>query len=329
MNEFQEMPLNKAHLNERKAQKCLESGDWDGALKYYQLARDFISKAMETTSCVKSLQCLQLQYDYFLNHCGRQVELNRIEQEVIGTALNQNIAKEEFIEVQLNSQTLTDLKEKSKPDHNFSHEFTEREPDSLLQFLNGSPKEAVYNKHRKKYPKADVDRIEELKVQNEQLKRIVLDIQKDKERLEKENRSLRDDNEALLFEVKELNNKLDASQLMPEAVESNEVPHFVVEDYRYVEPSSILQEPCYFDFNEPLIQHQIRNAMLEDPKPVLKDVKNGDASCTIEAKDVSNRKDVTDASSHMNRKRTSTNLTSVRYEEMEESSINVATRSVQ
>ena len=53
--------------------------------------------------------------------------------EVIGTALNQNIAKEEFIEVQLNSQTLTDLKEKSKPDHNFSHEFTEREPDSLLQ----------------------------------------------------------------------------------------------------------------------------------------------------------------------------------------------------
>nr|CAB3260443.1 uncharacterized protein LOC100175435 [Phallusia mammillata] len=271
---FQTMPLNQAHLNERKAEKYIEKQKWDEASACFETASRCILKAMEKTSLPKVLQSLQLQFDNYI-HQKHIIEIKKSEL----SSQRSNTFDETEHHVSNNKKVLLDGKEEvcSLPtskilNYEILSDTNTREPDSLLQFLNPL---TTGKANQRKYPKAAPDRLEELQIQNQNLSCLVEKLMLKTEKLQMDNNDLLTKNflleEELLSLKAELKGlKCDQSQdgqhcsLMPNVFTDIDDTHH----------GKDFSEKGFFDFEDHLVQ-ELDIAMQEnDFKPAINENNN-------------------------------------------------------
>ena len=210
MNVFQNLPLNKAHLNERKAEQCLLENDKEGAAIHYELASNCINEAMKQKYAVNISFSLSLQNDNYIK-CKKKCEQNEKQ-------INFNDATKLPSTSNKNIGTLLDVADKDnhnkakdnlcKPTINIlCNGYHEQEPDSMLRAVH-TPVANIFEK-KPRHLKSDKDVIEELKTKNTALQSLV-----DKLSLEKEELKCKFDE--LKEENKELQKQLARFSILPE-----------------------------------------------------------------------------------------------------------------
>ncbi|XP_078481004.1 nuclear receptor-binding factor 2 [Ciona intestinalis] len=248
MNILRNAPLNQAHFHERKAERCLSEGRWDDAIEFYRTAFDFITEAMEKINSQPGLQSLQLQQDFYSRQ-SRVIEIKRNEQ-LLAPKFNEDQEKENEDSEEEEGEILTPVVKEVENDSalkTFVTSRCEREPDSLLQFLNPGLDSSSLN--QRKYPKRSKDVIEEQRVQIEHLKNLVQTLLEKQELLETEKQSLLERNSCLEIEVSNLKCNLEVGEDLS------------------LDTTETLPEQDFFSFGDPSkasITFQIKNAMLED-----------------------------------------------------------------
>ena len=205
MNVFENMPLNMAHMYERRAKFCLDNSDSNEAIKNYQEASNCIRKAIKQNYSMDCLPMLGLQNDKYI------CTIMRITNEMLKAGNN----KENDVPDDKNHLTIGEKSQGTKQSEVESRKLAYRcdeartlyvmdnkEPDSLLPFINPLLKEADHS--FRKHPKADKDIIEELKIQNSDLRSHVESLLLSQAKLQKENEMLRGKVNDLETELKRL-----------------------------------------------------------------------------------------------------------------------------
>ena len=199
MNVFEHKPVNEAHMLERKAKKCMQVNDYETASTFYQQASCCLSIAMEDKYSMNCYEILRLQYD---RYSGLILKCKKLLDEKPETA-----TEIKFQERTNNCESLRLVQVDScqdQDDHLHPVEINyalvpQREPDTLLQFLNPIP--TACNKSQK-LPKTKDDIIEELQTANKELKLEVTRLLKQQERLESENSQLHFEKKQLELQLK-------------------------------------------------------------------------------------------------------------------------------
>ena len=232
MNVFEHKPVNQAHLFERKAKKSMEKNDLENGIKFYQHASSYMAKAMEAKYSVNCYSILRSQYDKYgrlILQCQKLLEQEKVLAET-------PLVCEEEVPVQASPEP---SEPEAKLQINVSQNFqiTQREPDSLLQFLNESSSKAYSAIKLKKLPKANREIIEELSTQIMNLRLHVESLLEKNEKLEHENSTLHSKVHSLELEVENLSNQLNSK-----ANECASLPHDIV-------PQSFLFDNSHFDYS--------------------------------------------------------------------------------
>uniref|UniRef100_H2Z762 Nuclear receptor-binding factor 2 MIT domain-containing protein n=1 Tax=Ciona savignyi TaxID=51511 RepID=H2Z762_CIOSA len=254
MNVLRKAPLNQAHFHERKAERCLAEGKWDEAIAFYNTASNFIAQAMQRISSRPSLQALQLQHDFYSRQ-SRVIEIKRKESDLKPKFEEETETEMESTDIDYISEdtSIPTMKELQDP---YSHVSTisEREPDSLLQFLNGEMETRGLNQCKR--PKNNKEVIEEQQMQIKDLRKLLQTFMEKHEILQRENQSLSERNEALENQVANLQLRLEETD--DDTIDNLDTQH----------------EQDFFSFGDPSIAFQIKNAMSEnddffsDPPPI-------------------------------------------------------------
>jgi len=210
MNVFEHKPLNVAHMLERKAERCFLSEDYETAVTYYQDASSCLSKAMDGKYSINCCAILRLQYDKYLHLILQCQELlaqkpeSDAEEEECQHKDILPIVGEPISSVQSNViPERSSLLQHVEVDH---RQLFQREPDSLLQFLNPVPNPDTRSRSQK-LPKTKDDIIEELKTANKELKHEVTRLLKNQDKLKAENNQLHNQIRSLKLQVHELQSK--------------------------------------------------------------------------------------------------------------------------
>ena len=218
MNVFEHKPLNLAHAYERKAKKCLKTKDYEAAITHYHEACIHLAKAMDQTYSVNCYLILRLQYDNYADLKLRCQSLMSQKLEPI-VEYNDKLRTESM---PLSKETCTECSDPLnvvETDHPFL--MPEREPDSLLQFLNPSPKLA---KNSQKLPKTKDDIIEELQIANQDLKREVTNRLRNEDTLISRNTQLEKQVRELELQVKELQSQVNGNAQHCEDLNQDIIP---------------------------------------------------------------------------------------------------------
>lgn len=181
MDVFDTMPLNMAHSYERKAERLKKKAKWDEAKKMYDKAVEKFNEAMLVSSNRTVLSSLEFQRDYFIR---QRDEIDTLKK-----------SKEEKCTENVVSESVGDEIKHEKDYVDYSSLV---QPDSLMQPYKPA------SSSRKKFPKAESDKIEELQIQNQELRNLVNSLLAKIDALSKKNSKLKEDNVGLKEENERL-----------------------------------------------------------------------------------------------------------------------------
>lgn len=192
MDVFQNLPVNKAHLHDRKAEQYLQNSDLVNAIKHYQLASDCINEIVNNKNaidCSFSLKFQKRRYDKLRKQCEEGLKKKVVkEHEKTPSKFDKVIISSEKFTKEVQNKVNSDLKTGLTPALRYHQTFVE-EPDSMLRPLH-QPVNYV-NYRQQKRPKSDKEVIEELKMRNMDFGNLVTDLMEKNEKLSSMNQDLK------------------------------------------------------------------------------------------------------------------------------------------
>lgn len=194
-------PLNLAHRHQRKAEYFLRRENYDAAINHHKKAQELLFQAFNETSSSSAQESIQLQMDYhsrqqvIIKH--RQKEAERRRQQILESKQQKENEPESLPKMNETSVTkelrMQAMKAMVKHDSLLEGVFT----GTMFSSDNCSTNEAMSHsvgnvvKTGVKSPKDDAVRLEELRINNDELKRVLFVLINEVEKYHAENKQLR------------------------------------------------------------------------------------------------------------------------------------------
>ena len=282
MDVFHHFPLNQAHLNERKAERCLKQHNWTDAIVFYEQAKCYILKAIDTVPPdPRILQSLKYQLEFYSN----QPEIVKIkQQEYEEEERNQHLCSSPIdgsssanaedvcdmnADFQLDKRNIdrSNMTDNSTVELECVQNYRENDSssmkvdtDSLLYFLHNSIKSPTKFTH-KKFPKGEKERVEELEIQNEHLTQLVSSLMQSNKTLEQQNQTLIQENAILRKDMLDMQTKLNSitinenRTIADNSSSDEESPNSPIKsEQSWQNQNTIFEEQTCFEFQPSLIE---------------------------------------------------------------------------